>query len=132
MKVTLFEQVPYRYVPDGFENHHSSAVTPPYEIVDPERMRESLMSAYAELIRGAQACFDGICVTEHSQSSYDISPNPTLLAAGVAYAAQTQGLDVAITVLGRSLGKTREPQRRAARFDRHWNMAEELGRDRSP
>jgi pimeloyl-ACP methyl ester carboxylesterase len=25
VKVTLFEQVPYRYVPDGFENHHSSA-----------------------------------------------------------------------------------------------------------
>jgi len=45
-------------------------------------------------------------VTEHSQSSYDISPNPTLLAMAVACAAQAEGLDIAITILGRSLGKT--------------------------
>ena len=81
MKVSLFEQVPYRYLPEGFENHHNSVVTPPYEFVEPGRMTESLFSAYAELVHGARAGFDGVCVTEHSQSSYDISPNPTLLAA---------------------------------------------------
>ena len=87
MKVIMFEQAPYRYTPEGFENNHSSVVTPPYSIVEPERMRESLFSAYAELLHAARTGFDGICVTEHSQSSYDISPNPTLLASAVACAA---------------------------------------------
>ena len=116
MKVSLFEQVPYRYLPDGFENQYSSAVTPPYHIVDPARMHESIYSAYAELMHGARAGFDGIVTTEHSQSSYDMSPNPTLLAYAVAAAAQAEGLDIAITILGRSLGKTREPLKIAEEY----------------
>jgi len=116
VKVSMFEQVPYRYMPDGFENHNSSVVTAPYQVVDPARMTESLFSAYAELLHGARAGFDGIFVTEHSQSSYDISPNPTLLASAVACAARSEGLDVAIGVLGRSLGKTREPLKIAEEY----------------
>ncbi len=116
MKVSLFEQVPYRYLPAGFEDQYSSAVTPPYHIVDPDRVQESLYSAYAELVHAARAGFDGVCVTEHSQSSYDISPNPTLLASAVACAAQAEALDVAIAVLGRSLGKTREPLKIAEEY----------------
>jgi alkanesulfonate monooxygenase SsuD/methylene tetrahydromethanopterin reductase-like flavin-dependent oxidoreductase (luciferase family) len=116
MKVSLFEQVPYRYLPKGFENQHSSVVTPPYQVVEPGRMQDSLVSAYAELLHAARAGFDGVCVTEHSQSSYDVSPNPTLLASAVAYAAQAEGLDVAIAVLGRSLGKTREPLKIAEEY----------------
>jgi alkanesulfonate monooxygenase SsuD/methylene tetrahydromethanopterin reductase-like flavin-dependent oxidoreductase (luciferase family) len=116
MKVSLFEQVPYRYIPEDFGKLHSSVVTPPYQIVDPGRMQESLFSGYAELVHGARAGFDGICVTEHSQSSYDISPNPTLLASAVACTAQAEGLDVAIAVLGRSLGKTREPLKIAEEY----------------
>lgn len=116
MKVSLFEQVPYRYLPEGFEDQHSSVVTAPYDVVDPARMTESLNSAYAELMYGARAGFDGICVTEHGQSAYDISPNPNLLAAAVAYATRAEGLDVAITVLGRSLGKTREPLKIAEEY----------------
>ena len=116
MKVSLFEQVPYRYLPEGFENQYSSAVTPPYHIVDPVLMHESIYSAYAELMYGARAGFDGIVTTEHSQSSYDMSPNPTLLAYAVAAAAQAEGLDIAITILGRSLGKTREPLKIAEEY----------------
>src|SRR6266480_5903376 len=86
MKVSLFEQVPYRYMPEGFENQHNSVVTAPYQVVEPSRMTESLFSAYAELMHGARAGFDGVCVTEHGQSAYDISPNPDLLASAVAYA----------------------------------------------
>src|ERR1700751_4054316 len=79
-------------------------------------MQESLSSAYAELMHGARAGFDGIVTTEHSQSSYDMSPNPTLLAYAVAAAAQAEGLDIAITILGRSLGKTREPLKIAEEY----------------
>jgi len=116
MKVSLFEQVPYRYMPDGYEDRYSSVVTAPYDFVEPTRMQDSLVSAYAELMHGARAGLDGICVTEHSQSSYDVSPNPTLLASAVAYGAQAEGLDVAISVLGRSLGKTREPLKIAEEY----------------
>ena len=116
MKVSLFEQVPYRYMPDGYEDRYSSVVTAPYDFVEPARMQDSLVSAYAELMHGARAGLDGICVTEHSQSSYDVSPNPTLLASAVAYGAQAEGLDVAISVLGRSLGKTREPLKIAEEY----------------
>jgi len=116
LKVSLFEQVPYRYLPAGFEDQHSSVVTAPYDVVDPPLMTESLFSAYAELLHAARSGFDGVCVTEHGQSAYDISPNPDLLAAAVAYAARAEGLDVAITVLGRSLGKTREPLKIAEEY----------------
>ena len=60
MKVSMFEQVPYRYTPEGFENHYSSAVTAPYQIVEPELLQESLLSAYAELMHAARAGFDGV------------------------------------------------------------------------
>jgi alkanesulfonate monooxygenase SsuD/methylene tetrahydromethanopterin reductase-like flavin-dependent oxidoreductase (luciferase family) len=117
VKVSLFEQVPYRYLPGGFEDRYDSVVTPPYfELVEPEKLQESLCSAYAEMLLAAQVGFDGVCVTEHSQSAYDVSPNPDLLAAGVAYAAQAQGLDVATIVLGRSLGKSREPLKIAEEY----------------
>jgi alkanesulfonate monooxygenase SsuD/methylene tetrahydromethanopterin reductase-like flavin-dependent oxidoreductase (luciferase family) len=45
-----------------------------------------------------------------------MSPNPTLLAYAVATAAQAEGLDIAITILGRSLGKTREPLKIAEEY----------------
>ena len=110
MKVSMFEQVPYRFMPEGFENHHTSVVTAPYHVVEPGRMHESIFSAYAELVHAARAGFDGVCVTEHSQSSYDLSPNPTLLASAVACAAQAEGLQTAVCVLGRSLGMFWERQ----------------------
>jgi alkanesulfonate monooxygenase SsuD/methylene tetrahydromethanopterin reductase-like flavin-dependent oxidoreductase (luciferase family) len=116
VKVSMFEQVPYRYMPDGFENHHSSVVTAPYGVVDPGRMTESLRSAYAELVHAARAGFDGLFLTEHSASSYDVSPNPTLLAAAAVCATQAEGLDAAIGILGRSLGKTREPLKIAEEY----------------
>jgi alkanesulfonate monooxygenase SsuD/methylene tetrahydromethanopterin reductase-like flavin-dependent oxidoreductase (luciferase family) len=116
VKVSLFEQVPYRYLPADFEDRYSSVVTTPYGVVDPERMHESLNSGYSELLHAARSGFDGVCVTEHSQSTYDISPNPNLMASAVAYGAQAEGLDVAITVLGRSLGKSREPLKIAEEY----------------
>ena len=91
-------------------------MTAPYHVVDPDRMHESIFSAYAELLHGVRSGFDGIVMTEHSQSSYDVSPNPTLLASAVACAAQAEGFDPAIAILGRSLGKTREPLKIAEEY----------------
>jgi alkanesulfonate monooxygenase SsuD/methylene tetrahydromethanopterin reductase-like flavin-dependent oxidoreductase (luciferase family) len=117
MKVSLFEQVPYRHLPDRFEERYDSVVTPPYfALVEPAKMQDALSAAYAESLHAARLGFDGVCVTEHSQSAYDISPNPDMLASAVAYAAQAEGLDVATIVLGRSLGKSREPLKVAEEY----------------
>jgi alkanesulfonate monooxygenase SsuD/methylene tetrahydromethanopterin reductase-like flavin-dependent oxidoreductase (luciferase family) len=110
-------QAAYRYLQPDFREHYSSIVTTPYhKVVEPERMYDSLHSYVQELLYAARAGFDGIAVSEHSQSSYDISPNPNLAAAIVAHTAQVEGLDTAICLVGRSLGKAREPLKIAEEY----------------
>ncbi len=117
MKVLLMGQAPYRYLAADFGEHYESVVTTPYyELIEPERMAESLSSYVEELLHAARSGFDGIGVSEHCQSSYDISPNPNLAAAIVAHTTRVEGLDTAINVLGRSLGKSREPLKIAEEY----------------
>jgi len=117
VKVLTMGQAPYRYLPPDFVEHYSSVVTTPYEpLVEPEKMHESHRSYVEELLHAARAGFDGIGVSEHSQSSYDMSPNPNLIAAVVAHTTEVEGLDTAICVLGRSLGKSREPLKIAEEY----------------
>ncbi|MGH2852444.1 MAG: LLM class flavin-dependent oxidoreductase [Solirubrobacteraceae bacterium] len=117
MKVLTMGQAPYRYLQADFVEHYASVVTTPYhELIEPARVSESLHSYVEELLHAARAGFDGIAISEHSQSSYDMSPNPNLAAAIVAHTTQVEGLDTAITVLGRSLGKAREPLKIAEEY----------------
>jgi alkanesulfonate monooxygenase SsuD/methylene tetrahydromethanopterin reductase-like flavin-dependent oxidoreductase (luciferase family) len=117
VKVLYMGQAPYRYLAADFNQHHSSVVTTPYgELVEAPRMHESVHSYVEELLHAARCGFDGVAVSEHSQSSYDISPNPDMAAAIVAHTTQVEGLDTAITVLGRSLGKSREPLKVAEEY----------------
>jgi alkanesulfonate monooxygenase SsuD/methylene tetrahydromethanopterin reductase-like flavin-dependent oxidoreductase (luciferase family) len=109
-------QAPYRYLPDGFSEHYTSVVTTPYDLVEPQKMYESIHAYVEELLHAARCGYDGVMVSEHSQSSYDISPNPNLAASIVAHTTQIEGLDTAITVLGRSLGKSREPLKIAEEY----------------
>ena len=112
MKVLYMGQAPYRYLPPDFGEHYSAVVDTPYDrLVEAPKMQESLHSYIEELLLAARLGFDGVGVSEHSQSSYDVSPNPDMTAAIVAHTTQVEGLDTAITVLGRSLGKSREPLR---------------------
>jgi len=112
MKVNYFQQVPYRHLPDDFEANHESVVTTPYHgLVDPKLIVEAYRNALDECMYAARAGFDGVAITEHGQSSYDMAPNPDLLEAALAYATETQGLATAIYPIGRSLGKSREPIR---------------------
>jgi len=113
----LFQQVPYRDLPADFEKRYESVVTTPYHgLVDPQKVHESFRQALDELMHAARAGFDGLAVTEHAQSSYDMAPNPDILQAAVAYATEVEGLDVAIYPLGRSLGKSREPLKVAEEY----------------
>ena len=117
MKVLYTGQAPYRYLPDGFSERYSSVVTTPYaELVEPQQMHASLHAYVEELLHAARCGYDGVMVDEHSQCSYDISPNPNLAAAIVAHTTRVEGLDTAIAILGRSLGKSREPLKIAEEY----------------
>ena len=116
MKVSAFAQVAYRTFPADFERHHDSAVDTPWGLVDPREVRAAFRDYLDGLMLAARSGFDGVVFTEHAQSSYDMSANPSLTAAALAYATESEGLDVAIYPAGRSLAKTREPMRVAEEY----------------
>jgi alkanesulfonate monooxygenase SsuD/methylene tetrahydromethanopterin reductase-like flavin-dependent oxidoreductase (luciferase family) len=117
MKVLSFQQLPYRHLPEDFPSRYNSVVTTPYhELVDPALMHQDHLAFLDEMLHAARAGFDGIGLTEHSQASYDILPNPNLQLAALAYATQSEGLDTALACLGRSLGKSKEPLRIAEEY----------------
>ncbi|MGZ7087158.1 MAG: LLM class flavin-dependent oxidoreductase, partial [Ilumatobacteraceae bacterium] len=94
----------------------SSVVSTPYDLVEPEAMFDSYRWFMDELLLGVRSGFDGVAVTEHGQTSYDMTPNPNLPAAVLANAIRTESPESALIVLGRSLGKTREPLRIAEEY----------------
>jgi alkanesulfonate monooxygenase SsuD/methylene tetrahydromethanopterin reductase-like flavin-dependent oxidoreductase (luciferase family) len=117
MKVNLFQQAPYRFMPAGFEDSgFPSVVSAPYELVEPGRMFDSYQWFIDELLAAVGAGYDGVAVTEHAQTTYDMTPNPNLPAAVLANAIRTNSPETALIVLGRSLGKTREPLRIAEEY----------------
>jgi alkanesulfonate monooxygenase SsuD/methylene tetrahydromethanopterin reductase-like flavin-dependent oxidoreductase (luciferase family) len=117
MRVALFQQAPYRFLPEDFEQHHDSAVTTPYRaLVDAEGMTSTIHQMIDELVLAVRSGFDGVVLTEHSQAAYDVTPNPSLPAAVIANTLRTEDIDAALILLGRSLGKTREPLRIAEEY----------------
>ena len=116
MKISLFAQAPYRYLPEDFEQHHESVCSMPYSLTTREGVYSSIRDFLDELMFGARSGFDAVAVTEHGQSSYDMVPNPDLVASALAYMTEAEGLDVAIYPMGRSLGKAREPLRVAEEY----------------
>src|ERR1700689_4063231 len=100
LKVLYCGQAAYRDLPADFAQRYDSVVTTPYlELVEPEKMHYSLHTHVEELLLAARSGFDGVMVTEHSQTSYDLSPNPNLIASILAHTTQVEQLDTAITVL---------------------------------
>lgn len=115
MKVSYFQQVPYRHLPGDFERRYKeSVVTPPYfETTRPDLVRSAFRDALDEMMHAARAGFDAIAITEHGQSAYDMVPNPNIMESAIAYATESEGIATGIYPLGRSLGKSREPLRAA-------------------
>jgi alkanesulfonate monooxygenase SsuD/methylene tetrahydromethanopterin reductase-like flavin-dependent oxidoreductase (luciferase family) len=116
MKICLFEQAPYRYLAGDFAEHYDSVCDTPYSLVTQDGVYSSMRNFLDELMFGARNGFDGVSVTEHAQSSYDLMPNPDVVAGILAYMTEVEELDVAIFPMGRSLGKTREPVRVAEEY----------------
>ncbi len=116
MKILLFGQAAYRYLPADFAQRHDSVCDTPYSLVSKDGMYSSVRGFVDELVFGARCGFDGISLTEHGQSSYDVTPNPNVVAGALAYLTETEGLPVAIYPMGRSLGKSREPVKVAEEY----------------
>ena len=118
MKVNYLQQFTYRHLPSDFRDRHAeSVVTNPYwDLVEPDRMSAAFRDGLDEMMHAARAGFDGVGVTEHAQANYDVSPNPDLIASAFAYATEAERLEVGVNVLGRTLGKTREPLRVAEEY----------------
>jgi alkanesulfonate monooxygenase SsuD/methylene tetrahydromethanopterin reductase-like flavin-dependent oxidoreductase (luciferase family) len=117
VKVSLFQQAAYRALPGDFEQRYDSVVTTPYgDVVEPGPMYDSLRWYIDELLHGARLGFDGVAVSEHGQCSYDMVPNPSLPAAVLANTIRQEDLDTALVVIGKSLGKTKEPLRVAEEY----------------
>ena len=116
MKITLFSQAAYRTLPDDFEKNFESVCNTPYALADNQEIYSSMRDFLDVLMCAARNGFDALGVTEHSQSSYDMVPNPSLVASALAYMTEAENLPVAIVPMGRSLGKAREPLRVAEEY----------------
>jgi len=117
MKVLAFEQLAYRHFATDYASKYDSVTTMPYHaLVDRKLMHQDHMHFLDEMMHAARSGFDGLATTEHEQASYDILPNPNLQMSALAYMTQSEGLDVGLACVGRSLAKSREPLRIAAEY----------------
>jgi len=116
MKILMFGQAAYRFLPADFAQHYDSVCDTPYSLVSKDGMYSSVKHFIDELVFGARCGLDGVSLTEHGQSSYDVTPNPNVVAGLLAYLTETEGLPVAIYPMGRSLGKSREPVKVAEEY----------------
>lgn len=116
MKITLFSQAAYRGLPDDFEHHYESVCSTPYSLTNHKGVYSDIQDFLDVLMCAARAGLDGLAVTEHSQSAYDLVPNPDLIASALAYMTEAENIPVAIIPMGRSLGKAREPIRVAEEY----------------
>jgi alkanesulfonate monooxygenase SsuD/methylene tetrahydromethanopterin reductase-like flavin-dependent oxidoreductase (luciferase family) len=116
MKVSMFHLMPHRELPDDFEQRYRSVWVDPnfVELADAERVGTYYNWTLDELVYGARAGLDGICVNEHHQNAYGFMPGPNLM--GAVLARETNGLDVAIVQMGSTLPTTNPPIRVAEEY----------------
>lgn len=116
MKITLFAQAAYREMPDDFERRYEAVCNTPYSLTTQSGIYATMRDFLDVLMHAARAGFDGLAVTEHSQCSFDMMPNPDLVASALAYMTEAENIPAAIILMGRSLGKAKEPLRAAEEY----------------
>src|SRR5213083_3041900 len=108
MKICFFHLMPYRFLPDDFENRYRSVwVDVPHSLYDPEKTSRLYHEFLDELEFAEQAGFDGLCVNEHHNNAYGLMPSPNLMAATLTRRTSR----AAIIVLGNSLAAYNPPTR---------------------
>lgn len=109
MKVCMFHLMPYRDLPNDFEQRYRSIwVDPPVsELFDPVACSEMYHDYLTELQYAADLGLDGICVNEHHSNAYGLMASPNLMAAILARTTK----NAAIVVMGNSLALYNPPIR---------------------
>ena len=113
MKLCWFHLMPYRYLPEDFEEKYRSVwVDVPSHLFDPVKANQLYNEYLDELEFADQVGFDGICINEHHNNAYGIMPSPNITAATLTRRTK----DAAIVVLGNSLALYNPPLRVAEEF----------------
>ena len=113
MKMEMFHLMPYRELPEDFnERYHSVWVDIPSELFDAERAHSFYNHTLDELEYAAQMGYDGVCVNEHHSNAYGFMPSPNIMAGALARRTR----DTAIIVLGNSIALYNPPIRVAEEF----------------
>src|SRR5436309_583288 len=113
MKICFFHLMPYRFLPDDFENRYRSVwVDVPPSLYDPVRGHAVYHEYLDELEHADSLGFDGICVNEHHQNAYGLMPSPNLMAATLARNTR----NAKIVVMGNSVALYNPPVRVAEEF----------------
>lgn len=113
MKVCMFHLMPYRELPEDFEQRTESVwITPPSELFDPARAHVMYNETLDELEYAAQLGLDGVCVNEHHQNAYGLMASPNLMAAALA----RRTTNAALVVLGNTLSLYNPPLRVAEEY----------------
>ena len=108
MKHFLFHLMPYRDLPDDFEQKHDSAwVWVPNDLFDPQKAHVYYNEYIDQLAEAETLGFDGVCVNEHHQNAYGLMPSPNLIAAMLAMRTRR----IRIAVVGNALPLYNPPTR---------------------
>ncbi len=113
MKVSWFQLMPYRFLPDDFEEKHTSVwVDVPSELFDPVKGHQLYNEFLDETEYADDMGFDGVCINEHHSNAYGLMPSPNIPAAMLTRRTSK----AAIIVLGDSLALYNPPLRVAEEF----------------
>ena len=113
MKICWFHLMPYRFLPQDFEDNYRSVwVDPPSHLYDAEKAHLLYNEYLDELEYADEVGFDGICVNEHHNNAYGMMPSPNIMAATLTRRTS----NAAIVVMGNSLALYNPPVRVAEEF----------------
>jgi alkanesulfonate monooxygenase SsuD/methylene tetrahydromethanopterin reductase-like flavin-dependent oxidoreductase (luciferase family) len=84
IKLYFFHHHHYDEIPDDEENYSATWVIPPGRLFDPEQ-GHALYQRHLRIVRLAeQLGFDGICINEHHNTVYSMTPACSLMGAAIA------------------------------------------------
>lgn len=102
MKYYLSHPLSWPHLPEGFGRDHDSAWTwLPNTLYDPEKGRALYEESLTTLALADELGYDGVCLGEHHQTAYSLTPSPNLLAA--ALTQRTKRCRLAVIHCGLSL-----------------------------
>jgi alkanesulfonate monooxygenase SsuD/methylene tetrahydromethanopterin reductase-like flavin-dependent oxidoreductase (luciferase family) len=108
MKSHWFHLMPYKYLPEDFQQKHKSVwVDVPSELYDPVKGHELYNEYLDELEYADRVGFDGVVVNEHHSNAYGLMPSPNIMLACLARRTSR----AALTVIGNSLALYNPPIR---------------------